>query len=163
MLRLFLLITAFLIFGTNCSDEQPKTQKNRPVFCWCIGIQDGDTITVKTKNNKQYKIRLAHIDCPEKRQPFGSKAKEFTSNFCFDKKLKVIFEGKRDRNGRIIGVVFNEKEENLNKALIEAGLAWHYKKYSSDPIYGQLETISRLKKIGLWQDPNPIAPWEWRN
>ncbi|WP_231427840.1 MULTISPECIES: thermonuclease family protein [Pedobacter] len=41
-------------------------------------------------------------------------------------------------------------------------MAWHFKKYSTDAYYAQLEINARKGKVGLWRDPNPIAPWEWR-
>jgi endonuclease YncB( thermonuclease family) len=128
----------------------------------CIGVADGDTITILTPDKQQHKIRLAHIDCPEKGQPYGTRAKQFTSDFCFRKTVIVVSEGKKDRNGRVIGEVFNEQGENLNKALVRAGLAWHYKKYSQDASYAGLETQARAARSGLWQAPNPVEPWIWR-
>lgn len=133
-----------------------------PVTCRCVGVIDGDTITVLTQNKKQYKVRLAHIDCPEKGQAFGNQAKQFTSEFCFGKTITVLHDGKKDRNGRIIGIVLNEAGENLNQALVKAGLAWHFKKYSDQIIYSQLELNARLAGLGLWQDAHPVEPWVWR-
>ncbi len=49
-----------------------------------IGVSDGDTITVLDQNNTQYKIRLAGIDAPEKKQPFGNVSKKSLSDLVFD-------------------------------------------------------------------------------
>ena len=45
---------------------------------------DGDTIVV-LEGKEQHKIRLHGIDCPERKQPFGTKSKQFTSDMCFGK------------------------------------------------------------------------------
>ena len=37
-----------------------------------VGVSDGDTVTVLTAENHQFKIRLSGIDAPEKKQPFGA-------------------------------------------------------------------------------------------
>lgn len=126
-----------------------------------VGIKDGDTIEVLTVDKKVEVIRLAHVDCPEKAQPFGQRAKQFASDFCFGKTVKIIETARRDRGGRMIGLVlYNDK--CLNQALVSNGLAWHFKKYSKDMSYDVLEQKARAAKIGLWLDPNPIAPWDWR-
>ena len=54
-----------------------------------VGISDGDTITV-LHNGKGERIRLHGIDCPEKRQAFGNRAKQFTSTLVFGKAVTVI-------------------------------------------------------------------------
>lgn len=156
------ILSAFLVFNTTCSKSGPVNQSKTRISCQCIGVHDGDTITVLTKNKKQYKIRLAHIDCPEKGQPFGNRAREFTSDFCFGKVVNIAFEGKKDRNGRVIGEVFDSSDKNLNKELVKAGLAWHFKRYSNNEEYAALEIAARNQKIGLWSDPDSVAPWEWR-
>ena len=48
-----------------------------------IGISDGDTLTILTKENKQIKVRLYGIDSPEKTQDFGQKTKQFSSDLVF--------------------------------------------------------------------------------
>lgn len=124
-----------------------------------VSISDGDTIKV-LKDGKQVRIRLAAIDCPEKGQPYGQKAKQFTSAMVAGKIVKV-WETDIDRYGRIVGFVFIG-DKNLNKELLSAGLAWHYKKYSRDPALAKLEFEARSAKRGLWAEPDPVAPWEWR-
>jgi micrococcal nuclease len=126
-----------------------------------IAVKDGDTIVVLRKGNIQETIRLAHIDCPEKKQPYGQKAKQFTSDYCFGKMVKIIETSRRDIGGRMIGLVIY-KDKCLNEALVSHGLAWHYKKFSKELSYDVLEQKARFSKIGLWQDTNPIAPWIWR-
>lgn len=125
-----------------------------------IGISDGDTITVLRKR-KQYKIRLLGIDCPEKAQAFGDKAKQLTARLAFGKKVKVGVEGK-DRYQRYLGIVYLPKNLILNEELMRQGFAWHYAKYSDDPILQSLENEARKSKVGLWADKNPIPPWEFR-
>lgn len=125
-----------------------------------IGIKDGDTIEILFENERKV-VRLAHIDAPEKKQSFGTKAKQYVSDFCFGKNVKIVIAGRPDRYKRWIAEVFY-KNQNLNKELVRNGLAWHFKKYSKNENYTELENIARAKKIGLWQDKNPVAPWDWR-
>ncbi|NTU58910.1 MAG: nuclease [Chlorobiaceae bacterium] len=106
------------------------------------------------------KIRLYGIDCPEKNQPFGQRAKQLASNLVFGKDVNLDRVG-IDRYGRTIGRVYIEGK-SLNEELIRAGLAWHYKQYSSDSNLAVLEREARLQKKGLWVDPQPLPPWEFR-
>ena len=124
-----------------------------------VGVSDGDTIKV-LKDGKHVKIRLAAIDCPEKGQPFGKKARWFTSSMVAGKVVEV-WETDTDRYGRTVAFVFVSGVD-LNKELLKAGLAWHYKKYSKDPELTKLEIQARAAKIGLWSEPDPVPPWEWR-
>ena len=125
-----------------------------------VGVKDGDTFVVLNEK-KEIVVRLEHIDAPEKNQPFGNKAKQFASDFCFGKTVVVIGNGKKDRNGRWIGEIFF-MNQNLGKELVRNGLAWHFKRYSKSENYADLEAAARKKKIGLWRDKDPIAPWNWR-
>lgn len=125
-----------------------------------IRIVDGDTLEVLF-HELPVMIRLAHIDCPEKKQAFGTKAKQALSDLCFGQEIEFDFNEK-DRNGRYICVIYNSKGINLNKEMIRLGMAWHFKKYSKDNSYAELENEARKNKIGLWQESNPVAPWDWR-
>jgi endonuclease YncB( thermonuclease family) len=81
---------------------------------------------------------------------------------CFGKYVTLIHNNKFDRNKRLIAEVILQDGTNLNKELVKNGLAWHFKKYSKDNSYADLENEARASKVGLWADNNPIAPWTWR-
>lgn len=125
-----------------------------------IGITDGDTIIVLTKDKKQVKIRLEGIDCPEMKQDFGTKAKQATSDRCFGKQVSIHKSGV-DRYGRTLAYVY-VGDKCINKELLKLGMAWHFKKYNGDQELAQLEILAREKKVGLWSQQDPIAPWDWR-
>lgn len=146
----------------SCNSKEVKTSLEYEIEGKVIKIRDGDTIEI-LYDGKPLAIRFAHIDCPEKKQPFGNLAKQFTADKCFGQLVTIQNENKYDRNRRLIGVVINEKGENINKELLKAGLAWHYKKYSIEASYSELETIARKGRVGLWVEDNAIAPWDWRS
>lgn len=131
-----------------------------------IGITDGDTLTLLDATNAQHKIRLAGIDAPEKRQPFGQICKQSLSDLAYDRTVQVEWN-KLDRYGRAIGkVLVNGQDINLEQ--IKCGCAWHYKRYQNEQsledrlIYAKAEDKSRAVKAGLWADPRPEPPWDWR-
>lgn len=155
LLFLFLTIPTLLISNNL---DTPKYPNN--FYAKVIGIKDGDTVEVLF-NEVPIVIRLEHIDCPERKQPYGKKAKQFTSDFAFGKTVHVLSTGKKDRWGRLIAVIeFDNK--NLNKELIKNGLAMHFKKYSKDTAYDSLEIQAKKGKIGMWSQANLIAPWVYR-
>lgn len=126
-----------------------------------VGVTDGDTFKLLTRDSTLVKVRLASIDCPEKKQAFSKRAKQFTSDAIFNKAVQVEIDG-TDRYGRIIGWVWYGHNLNLSEELLKHGLAWHFRKYSKDPKLQALEDTAREKGIGLWGDPNPLPPWQWR-
>jgi endonuclease YncB( thermonuclease family) len=127
---------------------------------WVVGVSDGDTITILHDDYSQEKIRLFGIDCPEKSQAFGQRAKQFTSSQVYGK-VVTIRRMAEDRYGRTVAWVF-EGKTNVNAELVKAGYAWHFRKYSNDLELQRLEDEARKSKRGLWVDPNPVPPWEYR-
>jgi len=138
-----------------------------PCFSWAwsgkvIGIADGDTITV-LRDNEQVRIRLYGIDCPERYQAFSKKAKQSTSEMVFGKVVEVE-PVDTDRYGRTVALV-TVFQRLVNEELVNAGFAWVYTRYCDRPIcerWKVLEYEAREAKRGLWADPNPIPPWEFR-
>ncbi|WP_447983837.1 thermonuclease family protein [Nitrospira sp. Nam74] len=126
-----------------------------------VGVSDGDTISVM-HDGKAEKIRLNGIDCPEKRQAFGERAKQFTSKLAFGNDVTVRVSG-HDKYRRTIGDVILSDGRTLNKELVRAGLAWWYEKYSKDTTLRDLEAEARAARRGLWVYPDPVPPWEWRH
>lgn len=125
-----------------------------------LKVSDGDTVQVM-HNGKAEKIRLAGIDAPEKDQPFGKAAKRYVLDLAAHKTVTVDVHTV-DRYGRTVGEILFLSGESLNRILVSEGYAWHYKQYSDDPVLAGLEVEARSYKRGLWQDKNPIPPWEWR-
>lgn len=132
-----------------------------------VSVSDGDTITVLDAANAQHKVRLSGIDAPEKSQPFGNRSKEHLSDLVFAKAVNVDWS-KTDKYGRIVGkVIVNGQDANLEQ--LRAGLAWHYKAYQKEQPagertqYAEAEAAARAKRVGLWRDPRPVAPWDFRH
>ncbi|MEX1187981.1 MAG: thermonuclease family protein [Bacteroidia bacterium] len=125
-----------------------------------VSVKDGDTIGIMMQG-AEVRIRLLHIDAPEKNQAFGSKAKLVLSDLVFGKIIEVRWKSK-DRYGRYLGELFLLNGLNINKEMVKLGYAWHFKKYSKDMSYDKLEKQARTSKRGLWLDNNPIPPWQWR-
>jgi len=131
-----------------------------------VGIADGDTITILDAANQQHKIRLAGIDAPEKKQPFGERSKQHLSDLVFNKQVTVEWN-KLDRYGRTVGkILVSGVDTNLEQ--IRAGMAWWYEKYRKEQspadqrLYDQAEQQARARRVGLWHDQDPIPPWDWR-
>ncbi|MDO9233056.1 MAG: thermonuclease family protein [Methylotenera sp.] len=125
-----------------------------------IGVKDGDTIELLTPERKKIVVRLNAIDAPEKKQAFGNKSKQSLANLCAGKDATVNVGG-LDKYGRTIGELFCEgKSANVHQ--IENGFAWVYRKYSNDGNLIALETAAKSSGRGLWNDPLPVAPWDFR-
>ncbi len=160
-------IVLFLTLHLGCSQNtvihaETVGFENQTFFAKVIRIIDGDTMEVLYKE-VPIKIRLAHIDCPEKRgkQPFGNNAKIALANLCFGQQVTVYGEN-YDRYKRLIAVIINNKKQVVNQELVKQGMAWHFKRYSTDELYNALELEARKNKVGLWQESNPTPPWNWR-
>ena len=126
-----------------------------------VGIADGDSFTLLTSENKQLKIRLHGIDCPEKKAAFGQKAKAFTSDLIFGKYV-TIKQTAKDRYRRTVAIVYLPDGRILNEELLKAGMAWHYRQHDKNPRWSKMEQQARIAKRGLWQAPHPVPPWEYR-
>lgn len=131
-----------------------------------VGVADGDTITVLDNTNTQYKIRLAGIDAPEKKQAFGNVSKQSLSDLVFGKQVDVDWQ-KQDRYGRTLGKVY-VNGVNANLEQVRSGMAWFYKKYQNELVlddrldYLRAQEAASNSKVGLWVDKDPIAPWDFR-
>mgnify|MGYP003576546879 CR=1 FL=1 len=126
-----------------------------------VGILDGHTIEVMHDHRAEL-IRLHGIDCPEKGQAYGIKAKQAASALMFGKEVTVRTHG-LDKYGRIIADALLPDGTNLNQKLVKEGWCWWYRKYApADTMLERLESTAREAKVGLWADPQPIPPWEYR-
>ena len=143
-----------------------------------IRVLDGDTIDVlptgglpttgseppaaAQNNGKPQRIRLYGIDCPEKGQAFGDSAKDATSILSFALEVTLQSHGK-DKYGRVLADVFLADGTNVNHELVKDGWCRWYQKYApEDTTLEKLETEAREASRGMWINPDPVPPWEWR-
>lgn len=125
-----------------------------------VGITDGDTVTVLDNTKKFYKVRLDQIDAPERRQPYGNRAKQHLSTLVYNKVVTIDWNAK-DRYGRLLGTIFYQGN-NINYQMVADGFAWAYTKYLRDQIYLDAQKVAKRERLGLWSDENPTPPWNWR-
>lgn len=79
----------------------------------------------------------------------------------FGREVAVVSTG-RDRYERTLGIVRLMDGSSMNERLVENGWAWHYTRYSNDRRLSELESRARAVRRGLWADPRPVAPWDFR-
>jgi endonuclease YncB( thermonuclease family) len=126
-----------------------------------VGISDGDTLTLLV-DRRQVKVRLAEIDTPESRQPWGTRARQSLSAMAFRQVATVVVQD-IDRYGRTVGRVYVGGLD-INAELVRRGDAWVYRQYSHDPALLPLEAEARAARRGLWSLParDQVPPWAWR-
>jgi micrococcal nuclease len=136
-----------------------QTNFSRKQECKVVGIIDGDTIDCLI-NYKTIRVRLHAIDAPEKKQDYYTRSKQALSSLCYGRQAILIEHG-HDRYRRMIAEVY-VNDKNINYKMVELGMAWHFKKYSSDNKLAAIEKSARNNKKGLWSLNFPIAPWDYR-
>ena len=126
-----------------------------------VQIADGDTVKIGG-----IRIRLHGIDAPEKNQrcekagqlwSCGRASTEALAKF-IDDQLVTCIGDRTDRYKRLIAVCYVD-ETDLNAAMVDAGMALAYRKYSLDYVVN--EEKSRNARIGMWTG-NFVDPWDWR-
>lgn len=137
-----------------------------------VRVADGDTLTILSSNNKQQRVRLASIDAPETSkdsrrpgQPFAVASRRFLSDLVSGKQLTLsCYE--RDRHGRAVCDVPLDDGETANQKLVRAGMAMANRekrgRFLRDPRIDGLEREAKEARVGIWSEPNPVAPWKWR-
>lgn len=165
-----LLITILCVLALAASVAWAWTGK-------VVGVYDADTIVVERENGKTAKIRLFGVDAPEikvpgrwKAQPYARVATKFVRAMFTgeDGEAQVTIFEMGESYGRVVGAVIQlENGLTVQEELVAAGLAWVDPRYCRKSIpecvfWFELEAQARAEGRGLWQDGNPVAPWEWR-
>ncbi|WP_022954740.1 thermonuclease family protein [Leucothrix mucor] len=131
-----------------------------------IKVTDGDTVKVLDSDNATHTIRLAGIDAPERKQAYGKAAGKYLAKQVNQKQV-CIAGNKLDRYRRLVGVIWYQGRD-VNLSMVSAGYAWHYKKYQLEQspddraLYAKAEVQAKSDVVGLWSEPNPITPSDWR-
>ena len=139
-----------------------------PCLAWSASVSriaDGDTIIVERIGGQKVRIRLYGVDCPELDQPYGKEAKNFLESFLVNSTV-AIEDVEIDRFGRLVALVYLGDGPTMQETLLEEGLAWVYPKYCKRAeclSWQKQEETARKLQRGLWESPDSVPPWVWRN
>ena len=149
------LLPIVLLSGQLLADDFPRTFQAE-----VISVSDGDTVRVKESDGTIHRLRFNAIDAPESDQPYGPEATQFLENMVLGKTITIKAEGE-DQYGRLISVLEVEGQ-NVNEALLKAGLAWWFYHYSDDLDLASLESEAKAMRKGLFASESPLYPRNWR-
>ena len=132
-------------------------------------VHDGDTVVLVGRGTGRVTVRLYGVDAPETRkpdspgQPFGSQAKRVLMFKVLGKEVTAEVQD-RDQYGRTVAVI-QLGGRDINAEMVAEGMTWAYRQFLNGPYasrYIALEEQARRQHRGLWRDPNPQPPWEFR-
>ena len=132
-------------------------------------VYDGDTILLVTRESSRLKIRLYGVDAPETAkpdkpgQPFGEAAKRALLIKIMWKKVSAEVVD-IDQYQRAVAVI-RYAGRDINREMVVEGMAWAYRQYLQGAYaseYLNAESRAHSLRSGLWQDTNPLPPWEFR-
>ena len=156
MLKFFL---SLLILAVTLSGAFAEEFKAR-----VIKVTDGDTLRIDIIGGKKnQRLRFQAIDAPEINQAYGKQSAKFLADLVKNKVVTIKVDPKRkyDHYDRMLGKVFVDNKD-VELIMIAEGMAWHYKYHNKEKHYADAELAARAAKKGLWKDPNPIQPYEFR-
>jgi endonuclease YncB( thermonuclease family) len=143
-----------------------------PLLAVATRVLDGDSLIVRSTYGGTMSIRLAAIDAPERKQPWSDASRRHLREQVEGRVLRIE-PLKRDVYGRTVARVLLDDGpsagQDVGLLMVAAGLAWHFTRHAKEQpaeerlAYLQAERLARQRQIGLWRDPRPVPPWEFRS
>ena len=134
------------------------------MLCFVVAVSDGDTLTARcdaSGASAPIKVRIAAIDAPERKQAYGPQARANLVHLCA-RQQATIEPLDTDAYGRTVANV-RCGSTDVATAQVSAGLAWVYTQYAKNhPHLPALQRQARESGTGLWSQPRPLAPWDYR-
>lgn len=130
-----------------------------------VEVHDGKTITVEN-SGRRLKVALKAAEAPERDQPYGEVARQHLSRFVLNREVALEYTGLGASALLIARVMVEDRDIGLQ--MIRDGVAWFDRNYEGElgpaerRVYADSETAARNEHRGIWKDPSPIPPWEWR-
>ena len=137
-----------------------------PALSWAdfvarvVTVHEGDRLTIH-HDGRSETIFLKDIDCPELKQPYGNQAKHALAAYVGNRDI-VVRALTRDKQGRVTAEVLLQDGRNVGRELLKEGLAWWQQSRSGDRSLEIVEELARASGKGLWSEPNPVPPWQWK-
>lgn len=132
-----------------------------------IAVQDGDSFVLRTPDGRKLRIRIEGIDAPERSQPFADVSRRHLARLLEGRRLTLQVT-KTDPFGRQVARVTDGADLDAGLEQLQAGMAWFFRRYAAEQApaqrrdYAQAEAAAREAGLGLWRDPQPQPPWEFR-
>lgn len=132
-------------------------------------VYDGDTVLLATREESRLKVRLYGIDAPESAkpdmpgQPYGKIARRTLMYKIMGRQVSAEIID-IDQYHRAVAVI-RYAGRDINREMVAEGLAWAYRQYLQGTYASEYigsEDRARSRRAGLWQDTNPVPPWEFR-
>ena len=162
--------TRLLVPGSNELSTTTKTTASQPTAssmsvtsAWngqVVQVLSGDTFRVM-RDGKAVTVRLKTVDAPELDQPWGDKAHGALSTLTLKQQVKVK-PATIDENGRFVANVIIPSGHDVAAVLAANGLVWHWPQYGNDADVQRISTLAKGNAKGLWSEPDPIPPWQWK-
>lgn len=152
--------------ATEAVEKMGEAKEGKPVPAFditgrVVRVADGDTVSVLDANKKQHKIRLYGIDTPESDQAHGKKSRRALADLVANEQVGVVVV-ETDDYGRSVGTLYHNGV-HINAQMVRSGNAWWYRHYAPHSrLLSSAEKSAREASLGLWADPDPIPPWDWR-
>jgi endonuclease YncB( thermonuclease family) len=150
-----------------------------PIEGVALEAVDGDTFTLQADDGRRLRVRLAGIDAPESRQPFADVSRRHLREQLRTRRVRIE-PIKLDPYDRVVARVLALEApapgrsadpgaaHDVGLAMIDAGLAWHFVRYRADQSreeferYADAQRAARARGAGIWRDPAPEPPWDFR-
>ena len=151
-------IIALLWLPLAHADDRPSGIPGEAKYVKVDRVIDGDTIVLRDST----RVRLHGSDTPERDQPHGSEATAALEGMV--ETSVYIVEVDTDRCGRMVGQLYHSTDGyDINASMVCAGHAWWYERYASDSeLLEDCQEEAQKAPKGLWEDEDPMPPWEWR-
>jgi endonuclease YncB( thermonuclease family) len=142
-----------------------------PIEGAALDVQDGDSFLMRADDGRRVRVRVNGIDAPEKHQPWADASRRHLGELLRGRRIRLepVKQDVFDRTvARVVVVDADPPERDAGLAQVEAGLAWHFKRYRSDQTdegfarYARAERDAQARGLGLWRDATPEAPWDFR-
>ncbi len=132
---------------------QPATELRALVGTTATGLVtsviDGDTFDVVLDGRTgRVRVRVFGIDAPERGEPYSAVARNHARVLLFNQ--RVTLTGRDvDRYGRLVASV-RAGGQDVGTAMLDAGLACHFTRYSNDASLARAEASARARGAGFW-------------
>jgi len=126
-------------------------------------IIDGDTFVFRSN----IVATLQHIDSPEEGQPYNEIAKKHLADLILGKEICFYLNQIDDNENLWIGDAYGG-QMNVGRQMVRDGVAWYNDSNNSlldeldQRLFLESEQAARTERRGIWQDPTPVAPWDYR-